>query len=101
MLPLPHPVFLSSLAADRPPAERVRQEECVCARAAAESGVCVVPSGGEREEEGGGVEQTAHAHCEGAAERAAGNTHTHSSLGCFSASCTSVTSPCSDRGTVS
>lgn len=77
MLPLPHPVFLSSLAADRPLAERVRQEECVCARAAAESGVCVVPSGGEREEEGGGVEQTAHAHCEGAAERAAGNTYTH------------------------
>lgn len=39
--------------------------------------MCVVPSGGEREEEGGGVEQTAHAQCEGAAERAAGNTHIH------------------------
>lgn len=39
--------------------------------------MCVVPSGGEREEEGGGVEQTAHTHCEGAAERAAGNTHIH------------------------
>lgn len=49
----------------------------MCSGAAAQSGVCVVLSGGEREEEGGGVEQPACTHCGTTAERAAGNTHTH------------------------
>lgn len=59
----------------------------MCSGAAAQSGVCVVSSGGEREEEGGGVEQPARTHCGTAAERAAGNTHTHTQpSGVFSTS---------------
>lgn len=46
------------------------------AGAAAQSGVRVVSSGGEREEEGGGVEQPAPTRRGPAAERAAGNTPT-------------------------
>lgn len=59
----------------------------MCSGAAAQSGVCVVLSGGEREEEGGGVEQPAYTHCGTTAERAAGNTHTHTQpSGVFSSS---------------
>ncbi len=47
----------------------------MCPGAAAQPGVCVVSSGEEREEEGGGVEQPTHTHCDTATERAAGNTH--------------------------
>lgn len=68
-----------SSSADRPPSECVQEEERVCARAAAEPGARVVSPGGEREEEGGGLEQPAHTHGDTAAERAAGNTQTRPS----------------------
>lgn len=74
-------------------------------RAAAQPGERVVSPGGEREEEGAGLEQSAHTRSVTAAERAAGSAraHTHSPLGWFylKSDPPSVVSPSGDRDALS